>query len=305
MLPWLTTVRRFLQSSATSAGCATLKQARTYRSILTVGAVTMASVVAVCVAMAVVAAVTTPAAVPVAIAGTVLSKAAELFGSGDGDKHLSGTDIATAGDGAQIDCQPVPAPSTVTSTPIVAPPTSPVPDDVGEIEDEAGTEEPASAAMSPIEIGTNGSMSHDDAKKLIDPVPPKTSALTAHVWFLYRLAGLGDWDTFIAAYRDKGLRDDDEAENAPLVQVQALNSSGAQMERYRLTAASLSLSGLYTGRFDDPYPEYRELLSTELLSTCFANSELADQRMTLPPATVTSSVPELESTEPEPEPQPN
>lgn len=280
-----------------------MKQVRTYRRILTIGAVTMASVVAACVVMAVVTAVTTPAAVPVAIAGTVLSEAAELFGGGDGDKHLSGADIATAGDGAQIDCEPVPA---STSTPSAAPPTATAPAGDDETDGEMQTQEPAdSAATAPIAIGTSGSMSRDDAKKLIDPVPPKASALTAHVWFLYRLAGLGDWETFIAAYRDKGMRGDDEAENAPLVQVQALNITGAQIERYRLTGASLALSGLYTGRFDDPYPEYRKLLSTELLSTCFADSEVADQRMTLPPAAaVTSSVPEPEVAEPEPGPEP-
>lgn len=294
-MSWLTAVRRFAQSSNFPVrGLAA--HVRTYRRAATVAAIVLAAVAALCGALAMVTAVTAPATVPVAISGTVLSKSAELFGAGDGDKHLAGVDIYEAGKGARITCEPVPATSTLTPA---APGAPAVLDDEADKEDLTESEAESDQSASPaIEIGTDGSVNRDDAKKLVNPVPPGTSALTAHVWFLYRLSGLGDWDAFIAAYHDKGLRGDDESEDAPLAQVQALNISGAQMERYRLTAASLALSGLYTGRFADPYPEYRELLSTELLSTCFADSEVADQRMTLPPAAVTSSVPAPEEVTP-------
>ena len=113
-----------------------------------------------------------------------------------------------------------------------------------------------------------------------------TSALTAHVWFLYRLAGLGDWGTFIAAYNAAGLSGSDESPDAPLRQVQMLNTAGVDIEPYRLTAAALSVAAQTTGRVTDPYPVFREVTSTELLGSCSDDPELVAARAPLPPPAV-------------------
>lgn len=254
--------------------------------------------VAVCLSVflvvALVPVVTAPVAAPVAVAGKVLGGVAGLFGTAFGDNSLTGKEIEDAGRGSGIDCKPQDVP-TPTSRPAVDTPdasTAELSPDSGDDAASPAAPDAATPKASPIAVRTDGSLSRDDARRLIDPVPIKTSALTAHVWFLYRLAGIGDdWGGFVTAYRDAGLHGDDEAEDAPLLQVQRLNHDGVPVDGYRLTAASLAASGLYTGRFSEPYPGYRQLLATELLSGCMAKTGLEERRMKLPPAAVTSPAP--------------
>ena len=125
----------------------------------------------------------------------------------------------------------------------------------------------------PIPLGNGGSISREDAALLLAPLEPGSSTLKAHVWFLYRLAGLGGWDRFTAAYAAAGLRGDEDSANAPLRQVQTLNTVVSDMERYRLTAAALAAAGEQTGRFTDPYPRYREMVATELMSSSMSGTE--------------------------------
>ena len=127
----------------------------------------------------------------------------------------------------------------------------------------------------PIPLGNGGSISREDAALLLAPLEPGSSTLKAHVWFLYRLAGLGDWDRFTTAYAATGLHADEDSPNAPLRQVQALNTVVSDMERYRLTAAALAAAGEQTGRFSDPYRRYREMVAIELMSSCGKEVEAA------------------------------
>lgn len=182
-------------------------------------------------------------------------------------------------------CHPVAPAATATTTAIAAAPSPAEPAEAPPSQSTPPT------ALAPIVVGADGSLDRDSAAALIDPVRPGTSTLRAHVWFLYRLAGLGDWNTFIAAYRDAGLHDDDSDAGAPLRQVQALNTVGADMERYRLTAAALAAAGEYTGRLSDPYPDYRDLVATELVSSCLGDSTDVGVRMTLPPPSITPAAP--------------
>lgn len=221
--------------------------------------------------MGVVALVSSPAAAPVAIAATVLSQVGDLFDDADdgsdggGEDAMSGAQLMAAGDGDAVSCQPVPPEAG--QQPDAGPQT-------------AADKPPVTTAgehvLAPIVIGEDGSLDRSDAKMLLEPLSPGTDTLVAQVWFLYRLAGMGDWDSFITAYDAAGLDPYDESEDAPLRQVQTLNTSGIEVERYRLTAASLTAAGQYTGRFDDPYPGYRELVAVELAATCLGEAEAAE-----------------------------
>ncbi|BBX87906.1 hypothetical protein [Mycolicibacterium aubagnense] len=221
--------------------------------------------------------VLSPAAAPVAIAGKVLSNVADLFGDGQGEDSISGRQLPAAGDGGSESCRPLPPPGLAVSSGELssAPPSADPP-----------TPSPATG-IAAITVGADGSLDRTDAAALIAPIPLRTSALRAHVWFLYRMSGLGDWDRFTAAYRDARLSDDDKRSDAPLQQVQALNTVGADIERYRLTAAALVTAGERTGLLSDPYPDYQQLVATELVSSCFDNSSAEDARMTLPPPATT------------------
>lgn len=225
--------------------------------------------------------VASPAAAPVAIAGKVLSNVTDLFGEGQGQDSISGRQLLAAGDGGNESCRPrgpVAGLAASAGEPSIAPPGA----DPGPASPSAGT--------AAIAVGADGSLDRADAAALITPIPLRTNALRAHVWFLYRMAGLGDWDRFTAAYRDGGLDDGDTRSDAPLQQVQALNTIGADIERYRLTAAALVTAGERTGLLSDPYPDYQQLVATELVSSCFDNSGAEDVRMTLPaPATTTTA----------------
>lgn len=208
---------------------------------------------------------TAPAAAPVAVAAAVLGPAAEVFGDGGGGA-ISADQLAAAADQGDVTCDLAPAEDPATA--------APDPGVSGEDPDER---------PQPIALGRGGSISREDVARLVGPLPPGTSTLTAHVWFLYRLAGLGSWDRFAAAYTAAGLRPDEDSPNAPLRQVQALNSAVSDMERYRLTAAALAAAGELTGRLTDPYPRYRELVSVELVSSCMTGTGAEAERMTLPP----------------------
>ncbi|ART70595.1 MULTISPECIES: hypothetical protein [Mycobacteriaceae] len=228
-----------------------------------------------------VAAVSSPAAAPVAISGVVLTKTADLFEPGGSDK-LSGAELAESGADSKIKCLPIP-PMRVDTQDVTTPPDP--------VEGEMSQTPEAGPVLAPLPIAEDGSLERADAQTLIDPVPPGTSTLVAHVWFLYRLAGLGDWDTFVAAYHAADLHEDDESADAPLQQVQALNTAGVDLSRYRLTAASLSAAGQYTGRLNDPYPEYRELVAIELAATCLGDEDVAASQMTMPPPSTATPPP--------------
>lgn len=220
---------------------------------------------------------------PVSIAGKLLPDAADLFGSGE---DLSGEQLAAAGRDGSITCR---VRATVSNSDTAAPDIAPI--EAVQVPDSQTAPKPstAPAAVEPIPIKEDGSVSKDDARTLIDPVLPGTSALQANVWFMYRAAGLGDWDTFTAAYRSAELRDDDQSPDAPLQQVQRLNSRGVDMEPYRLIAAALTSAGQVTGRLKDPYPGFRDLIVTELVSGCLDADPASSERVKLPPPVVTTT----------------
>lgn len=218
---------------------------------------------------------TAPAAAPVAVAAAVLGPAAEVFGDGEGGQ-VSGPRLAEiAGDGT-VTCDRAPRPDTTSTSGADSPTAADQPDPTA-----ADT---SAGGIGPIPLGPGGSISREDAARLVDPLPPHTSTLRAHVWFLYRLAGLGDWDQFTAAYSAAGFHGDEDSPDAPLRQVQALNRGGADVGRYRLTAAALAAAGEQTGRLADPYPRYRELVTVELMSSCMSGTGADDEQMTLPPS---------------------
>ncbi len=222
----------------------------------------------------VVAIFTAPAAAPVAVASTVLGTAADVFGGGEGDAS-SGSDLAAAANPSEVKCDLAPAPDPETPTPV---PTTA--ETAAVAADSNSGEAPSTAA---VRLGRGGSISRDDAAMLIAPLENGTSALKAHVWFLYRLAGIGDWESFNSAYTAAGLRDDEDSANAPLRQVQIFNTARADVGMFRLTAAALVAVGEQTGRFRDPYPRYRDLVAIELMSSCMSGTGTDEDRMTLPP----------------------
>lgn len=294
---WLGGLRRLKAMHAARPLLDVLERAARFKRRLVVLAAAVTVGLGAFAMLAMLPAVTAPAAVPVAVAGTVLGAAAELFGGTSGPDTVTGEEIVQAGRSSDLTCKPqdVPAPVTTATTAPLPGPAVPVDPDA-----ETGTDEVPAAAppepIAPVPVNRDGSISRADAQLLIDPVPPKTSALIAQVWFLYRLAGVGnDWPAFIADYRAAGLRGDDEAADAPLAQVQTLNHAGVPVEGYRLTAASLAAAGLYTGRFSDSHPGYREAVMAELVTGCLqGDTGLEESREKLPPASVTSSVPSLE-----------
>ena len=235
-----------------------------------------------------IAVITAPAAAPVIAASTVLGTVAEVFGDGGGE--LTGDELARAGEEAGVRCDAAPAadpPATATTT------TTPATDPTTETSTETATPTPEPVAVQPIRIGEGGAISREDAQSLLDPLASGTGTLRAHVWFLYRLAGMGDWDQFATAYENAGLSATEDSPNAPLRQVQLLNATGVGIERYRLTAAAMAAAGEQTGRFTDPYPDYRQLVSVELLSSCLSDAPTGEARMTAPAPAVrtTSAVP--------------
>jgi hypothetical protein len=260
------TIRR-VAHAALSPGKELLVLVLRGRRVLILVATSLLTVAVATAALAGMVVVSVPAAVPVVIAGTVLSNTADLFGAGVESAAMSGTELADAGRASQISCHP--------GSPSIDPPLTPSP--------APGADTDAVAAPAPMRIESDGSLSRADTSVLIDPAPPKTSALIAHVWFLYRLAGIGDWESFIAAYQMAGLRGDDTSTDAPLAQVQALNTGDADVGRYRLTAAALTAAGVSTGRLTDPYPSYQELVGTELVTACLDDKGADERRMTLPP----------------------
>jgi hypothetical protein len=238
--------------------------------------------------------ITAPAAAPVIVAGTVLGSAAEAFSGGDGE--MIGEELAAAGADSGVICDAIPAADPVTDmTPAAAAAVQPE-----SVEDPAG-EDAAPVPPEPIWIGEGGSISREDVEALLEPLTPGTSTLRAHVWFLYRLAGMGDWAAFTTAYENAGLSPAEEYPDAPLRQVQTLNANGVPVERYRLTAAAMAEAGQKTGRFTDPYPGYEELLVVEVLSSCLSDTDAGESRMTLPaPSTTTVAPAPAEVPEPVP-----
>lgn len=229
--------------------------------------------------LAATAVVVSSAAFPPAIAGKVLVAGADLLDvAGNGDADEPSKQLVAAGAASHIDCRPIP-PTTSAALPGPRPE---APEPAHESDHEPAPQDSALRTVEPIDIGADGAISRADTAAVVDPVPPKTSAVTAHTWFLYRLAGLGDWDTFSAAYRAAGLRGADGSDNAPLAQVQTLNTAGADVDRYRMTAASLTLAGILSGRFDEPYSDYRQLVSNELITACLEHSDFDAQRASLP-----------------------
>ncbi|SIM25418.1 Uncharacterised protein [Mycobacteroides abscessus subsp. abscessus] len=225
---------------------------------------------------------------PVSIAGKLIPDAANLFGTGE---DVSGEQLAAAGRDGSITCHMRATVANSGTAPLDSAPT-----EAEQVADSqtAPKPSPSPAAVEPIPIKEDGSVTKDDARTLVDPVLPGTSALQANVWFMYRAAGLGDWDTFTAAYRSAELRDDDQSPDAPLQQVQRLNSRGVDMEPYRLIAAALTSAGEVTGWLKDPYPGFRDLIVTELVSGCLDDDPASAERVKLPPpaATTTSGVEE-------------
>ncbi|WP_236739310.1 hypothetical protein [Mycobacteroides abscessus] len=213
---------------------------------------------------------------PVSISGKLVPDASDVFGAGE--------DMAAAGRDGDITCHiRTTAPSTTVTVPENAA-TDPFSESLAVTPPSAPPD-----AVQAIAVKEDGSIDKADAQKLVEPVLPGTSALQADVWFMYRLAGLGDWDMFTAAYRDAGLRDDDESEDAPLRQVQILNTRGIDMEPYRLVAAALTSVGEVTGRLKDPYPGFRDLIVTELVSGCLDGDPAVTDRATLPPPVMAPS----------------
>lgn len=254
--------RRGLAVALTPAGERILRRIgyRRVAAILTAAA----AAVALPLGMALTAAVVTaPTAIPAAVAATVLDEVAKVFG----DDNDAVADLVAAGADDQVLCTRGPdrphAPS-----------------------DESDAADPAAAdtaeGPSPIPLSPGGSITESDAHLVVDPVPPGTSALTANVWFLYRLSGQGDWETFTAAYTAAELNGDDTAEDAVLVQTQMLNSTAAEVEDYRLTAAALTLAGMLSGRLSEPHPDFRGVLAVELVSGCVADAEADAARVPLP-----------------------
>lgn len=261
-----------------------------YRRVLT-AVVAMAATAALGLGMLIAAAMSTaPATAPAAIAGNVLSDAVDLFGGGDGSKdQLSGEQLAAAGRSAAISC-PVRSSAASTTTSTAVRPATPV--TTSPASGSAAATTSAGRAVNPVRVGADGSISRSDARALIEPVLPGTSALTANVWFMYRMAGLGDWDAFTAAYKAAKLSGEDKSAGAVLQQVQTLNPVGVAMEPYRFTAAALTSAGQVTGRLKDPYPEFRQVVAAELVSGCMDNADAAAQRVSLPPpSTVTTTAP--------------
>lgn len=226
--------------------------------MIVIGVIVGSVVVALAAAAVTVAVFTAPVAAPVAVAAAVLGSVADVFGTGDGAGAMSGSRLAEIAAQGDVTCDLAPAADTAAAP---TPTTSNAPP-------------PQSGAppLRPIPLGKGGSISREDALLLLAPLRPGFSALEAHVWFLYRLAGLGDWDHFTADYAAAGLRADEDSPNAPLRQVQSLNSIVSDMERYRLTAAALVAAGEQTGRLTDPYPRYREMVAVELMSSCMAGT---------------------------------
>lgn len=235
------------------------------RRLITLAAAAVTVVLGVAGLLVAMLAASAPLAVPVIVASTILGDAASVFGDGGGS--LSGDQLARAADGAGVYCDATPA---------------------QELSPRSDTQAASAAAgVSPIPVGTGGSVTADDTRMLLEPLDSGVSALRAHVWFLYRLAGLGDWSQFSTAYTAAGLSDREESADAPLRQVQELNTTGADIAPYRLTAAALVAAGEQTDRFTDPYPDYRQKVTVELVSGCLSDSGLGEQRMTLPPPRMT------------------
>ena len=246
-----------------------------YRRVAAAVAVTATAVVAPF-GMAVTAAiVTAPVTVPASVAATVLDEAAAVFGI-DGESSHAAAELAAASADDPVQCTR----TATLSSAVAAPSPSPVP--VGAVGPTAETTDVPAPAISPIPVAPGGRIDTASAHLLVDPVLPGTSALTANVWFLYRLAGLGDWAMFTAAYTAAGLSGDDLSADAVLVQAQTLNATGAPLESYRLTAASLTLAGVLTGRLMEPYPDFRGVLAVELVSGCVADTDADDARVALP-----------------------
>lgn len=221
-----------------------------------------------------------PATVPVSIAATVLGQAAGVFGNGaaggkPGDDRLTGQQLAALSGSDPVRC---------TAATATAPPSANVSVD--------GQPAPAPGATEKIRLLDGGGISRYDAATVVDPVPPGTGALRANVWFLYRLAGMGDWDTFTKVYSDGALRDDDRSPDAVLSQVQKLNRRGVRIEEYRRVAAALSLAGLVTGRLTAPYADFRRVLDVELVSGCTGDSAGAARASAPPPSVEQAPPPE-------------
>lgn len=253
------------------------------RKLVRIGALAVGVFALICAVAVGIAVITAPAAAPVIAAATVLGSAAEAFSGGDGE--MTGAELAQAGADSGVTCDAVPAaePVNATPAPIAAAPLESV--------EPAPATEPGPVAPEPIRIGEGGSISRDDAELLLEPLTPGTSTLRAHVWFLYRLAGMGDWAAFTTAYENAGLSPAEEYPDAPLRQVQAINTNGVPVERYRLTAAAMAEAGQKTGRFSDPYPGYEDLLVVEVLSSCLSDTDAGVSRMTLPAPSTTVVAP--------------
>ena len=249
------------------------------RRILVVPVIALTTVMVLAMMITVAVAVfTAPAAAPVAVTATVLGSAAEVFGAGEGSEALSGNQLEEAASQGDVTCDLAPAADPATTT--AAAPSS---ETATETADPTVSADSLPERPAPIPLGSGGSISREDAALLLAPLEPGSSTLKAHVWFLYRLPGLGDWNRFTAAYAAAGLRADEDSANAPLRQVQALNTAVSDMERYRLTAGALAAAGEQTGRFTDPYPRYREMVAIELMSSCMSGTGAEGERMTLPP----------------------
>lgn len=218
--------------------------------------------------------VTAPTAIPAAVAGAVLDEAVKVFGDEDNDAVAEL--VAAGADDHALCTRTTSHPGAPSDEAVATAPT---------------TSDPA-VGPSPVPVSPSGSITASDAHLVVDPVPPGTSALTANVWFLYRLSGQGDWDTFTAAYTAAGLSGDDTAEDAVLVQAQALNSTATAVEGYRLTAAALTLAGMLSGRLDEPHPDFRGVLAVELVSGCVADADADAARVTLPAPALTVPAPE-------------
>jgi len=254
------------------------------RRILVVPVIALTTVMVLAMMITVAVAVfTAPAAAPVAVTAAVLGSAAEVFGAGDGGQ-MSGNQLEEAASQGDVTCDLAPAADPATTT--AAAPSS---ETATETADPTVSADSLPERPAPIPLGSGGSISREDAALLLAPLEPGSSTLKAHVWFLYRLPGLGDWDRFAAAYAAAGLRADEDSPNAPLRQVQALNTAVSDMERYRLTAGALAAAGEQTGRFTDPYPRYREMVAIELMSSCMSGTGAEGERMTLPPPGIESA----------------
>jgi hypothetical protein len=245
--------------------------------------------------MAVTAAiVTAPVAVPASVAATVLDEAAAVFGLGGESGHAAAELVAASAD------DPAQCTRTATlSSPVSTPTPSPLPADAAAAGPTTAAPDALASATPPIPVASDGRIDTASAQLLVDPVLPGTSALTANVWFLYRLAGMGDWATFTAAYTAAGLSGDDLSADAVQAQAQAINATGAPLENYRLTAASLTLAGVLTGRLVEPYPDFRGVLAVELVSGCVADTDADAARVALPAPSLApppAAVPASEST---------